>query len=455
VLGRHCSDERLLALLDEGLDPTSNVMIPRHLRSCRICLERLKELDDQIHTLSSAWQQADLIPPSEIEQARNRFLAWTRTGPVELGHHKWQWLRLWSTFRVPAIAGMSALVLIAGATAWRFDRVEPVASTAPGKSIATTRARPPFVPFQPQSTPTQEVAPPEPAEPADVVTESPVLQPAGPTHKQLLETEIEVWWLLHRAGACNGEPIEVATINERRIFVHGVVASRARQQELASALRKLSGRESIRFKLEAAEDVRVVTNSRPLAIPLSQRPAPSDSDLEFQRAAANSLRGMYPLDTSNQTHQRLVGITNRAIWHVERATMEAWAIRRLRDRFRDTGPQLSARSRQVLETMTVEHVQALHSLIVELTGLLEPLLSTMVAEEPPSIPSRDLLDSVERLRQLVETAFVGDSSSLGSPAKVSGEITSLDKLVSNELSDGDAVVARMFPDFVIAPPEQR
>jgi hypothetical protein len=452
VLGRHCSDERLLALLDEGLDPASRVMIPRHLRSCRICLERLKELDDQIHTLSSAWQQADLIPPSEIEQARSRFLAWTRTGTVELGHHKWHWLRLWSTFRVPAIAGMSALVLIAGATAWRFDRVEPVASTVPGKSIATTRVRPPVVPSQPQSTSTQEVAP---AETTDVVTESPVVQPAAPTHKQLLETEIEVWWLLHRAGACNGEPIEIATINERRIFVHGVVASRARQQELVSALRKLSGRESIRFKLEAAEDVRVASNARPLATPLPQRPAPSDSDLEFQRAAADSLRGMYPLDTPNQTHQRLVGITNRAIWHVERATMEAWAIRRLRDRFRDTGPQLSARTRQVLETMTVEHVQTLHSLVVELSGLLEPLLSRMVAEDPPLNPSRDLLDSVERLRQLVETAFVGDSSSLGSPAQVSGEIASLDKLVANELSDGDAVVARMFPDFIVATPEQR
>jgi len=182
-----------------------------------------------------------------------------------------------------------------------------------------------------------------------------------------------------------------------------------------------NGRELVRMEVEAAEDLKATSDAVPLTTLAPQRSGPPENDSEFQIAAGAALRSMYPLDTPEQGRRRLMGVTSRAVRGSENAITEAWAIRRLESRFHGAAElKPSTQSRHLLETMATEHLLALRSHIAELDELLAPILSRMATEEPLTTPPPGLFAAVERLRLLVQGAFVGHSAPPGSPAEVSG-----------------------------------
>jgi hypothetical protein len=95
--------------------------------------------------------------------------------------------------------------------------------------------------------------------------------------------------------------------------------------------------------------------------------------------------------------------------------------------------------------MVKEHLLALHSHASELNSFLSPILFRIAPAQNSLATPLDLFATVERLRVLVQTSLAGDSSLLGSPAEVSGEIGSLTQFLSDDLADTDVVLARMFP----------
>jgi hypothetical protein len=178
-----------------------------------------------------------------------------------------------------------------------------------------------------------------------------------------------------------------------------------------------------------------------------QRSGPPAGDSEFQRAAKAALRSIYPADTDVESRHRLVGISNRAIRLSEDAIAEAWAIRRLEERFHDgASPKLPAESRELLATMAREHLLALRGEVADAGALLAPMLSRIAPGEAPAVSGSDLFAAVERLRILVQTSLVGNSSSPGSPAEASLEIVALTKSLLADLSDADAAAARIVPE---------
>src|SRR4029434_4994382 len=107
--------------------------------------------------------------------------------------------------RAPVMAGIGAILLVGGVTVWELERREKPAPPLK-KEVASGSAPRAVVAIHPARQPAREVAW---LEHAIVPPELPLLQREGPTETQLLETEVEAWWLLHRAAACNGEPIEI------------------------------------------------------------------------------------------------------------------------------------------------------------------------------------------------------------------------------------------------------
>ena len=436
---RHCSNERLLAMLGAELDAASRLIMTRHLQSCWKCWGRLCELENQVQHLSGAEDDTGVVSTREVEQARNRFLAWARTQAFEFRHDlRWQ-LGISAIFRVPAMAAIGAFLLIGGVTVWRLQ-VEKPAPVLPVKLVSTSSRLRPIDPARPRMQPLMEIAR---IEHATVAAELPVLQAPEPTAAQLLEAEVEVWWLLHRAGVCRGEPIEVTT-RGNRIVVHGLAPSRKRRQELAAELKEMSGRPLIQIELQAAEDFAAQNYSTASAPSTPQYAAPPKRDSGFPRAAAAALRSAYPLDTEEEIRHRLVGVSNRAIQRAEDAIAESWAIRRLGERFRGGSLNLSVQSRHQLETMGKEHLLALHAHATELNSFLSPILLRIAPEQRSFAMPLDLFATVERLRALVQRSLAGDSSLLGSPVEVSGEIISLTQFLSDDLADTGVVVARMF-----------
>ena len=99
--------------------------------SCRTCRSRLSVLEDQVQTLSSAWRDASLHPPAAVEHARNRFLAWTRTGAFEFRSRGWSSLRFSAILRAPVMAGIGAILLVGGVTVWELQQREKPAPPQP------------------------------------------------------------------------------------------------------------------------------------------------------------------------------------------------------------------------------------------------------------------------------------------------------------------------------------
>lgn len=270
------------------------------------------------------------------------------------------------------------------------------------------------------------------------------LQSTRPGETQLPETEVAVWWLLHRAGACHGEPVEIRVTDEDRIVISGIVPTRGRRKELAAALQGIHYSDLIRIEIEAAEDFPPPSGATPLTpLPVLHSGPPAEVS-EFQIGAATVLRGMYPDDTPAQTRKRLVGISNRAIGGSEDAIGEALAIGRIGERFHGADHNLPAQSRRWLEIMAREHLLALHSHLTELDNLLAPILSNLAAQRAIAVTSLDLSAAAERLRLLVQGSLLGNSSSLGSTAEVSREIAALSEFLLADLSDPDSAAVRVF-----------
>ena len=438
---RHYTDEQLLAFLDTELDPVWRALVSRHVKACWICRSRLSDLEDQVQTLSSTWREAGLNQPVEVEQARNRFLAWTRAGAFDFGSGGW-W-RFSAILRAPAMAGIGAILLVGGVTVWELQQREKSVLPVDKQPAAGVAPRP-LATVPPARQPAAEVARLERATaPAEIAS----LPRAGPSESQLLEAEVEAWWLLHRAGACNGEPIEIKRDGENRILIQGIVPTGRRRNELLRSLEEINGREVIRIELDSAESLRPVSARVAMAALPPQRSGPPAGDSEFQGAARAALRSIYPLDTDEESRRRLVGISNRAIRLSENASAEAWAIRRLGERFHDGASlKLPAQSRQLLETMAREHVLALRGAVADAGALLAPMLSRIAPGEAPPVSPLDLFSGVERLRILVQTSLIGNSPAPGPPAEASLEIAALTKSLAADLSDLDAAVARIVPE---------
>jgi anti-sigma factor RsiW len=247
--------------------------------------------------------------------------------------------------------------------------------------------------------------------------------PPPPSDAELAESELQARVAIHAEGADLGEQIELdrdPAVSKpasvvRSVVVRGIVSTPERKDRLLAALQGIAHVElRLQTVEEAATQQKEVTTEKSEAIepqieqgtPLPEnrvatasvvvRPnEPSAVAVIGRRALEEQLQERYP-----KAEDR-AAFTNKTVELVQEALAQAWALRRLRDRYGpETVARLSRGSRQTLELLIRDHVSALRQHVDEardmVATLVPPELSTEVSPRPildsPMSPSETVSD---------------------------------------------------------------
>jgi anti-sigma factor RsiW len=231
------------------------------------------------------------------------------------------------------------------------------------------------------------VAPPVPAPP----------QVLPPSAAELVASEVEVLFALHRVRACIGRPISVTRVNSGRIEVKGVVDTEIRKAELLAGLKgipwvnvKIQTIEESRFELPSQtenlndnkkntgassdQDSNLKTKSEKLVI--------QDLLEEYFSAARSGGRSSPAQEERDGTsiHQTVAALSHSAVAFSEAALEEAWALRRLAELTSWLkSVELRTSSRRLLELMVRDHLGALRREINQARTLVRPILFELLA----------------------------------------------------------------------------
>ena len=223
------------------------------------------------------------------------------------------------------------------------------------------------------------------------VLESP---PAAPTEIELLETETQADYALHRLGACTGEPIEVRREPSGHVVVQGLVETPERKAQLEEILRPMP---LVAVNIQSSEDAsppnaaldgslseaaRAAEPPQSVAeaiqkIPASKSPIEDQLRKYFTRLSAGDLGHARVESEPAAVDEEITALSNEAVSLSEAALMEAWALRRLAEAYSLKADQLSPRGRRLLEIMLTEHLAALKLHSDRSRVLLRPVLSSL------------------------------------------------------------------------------
>lgn len=214
------------------------------------------------------------------------------------------------------------------------------------------------------------------------------------------ELELDIAYALHRIRACLDEPLEVRRGPDGSFVVHGVVSTPQRRQQVLAALAEFAGHSGVTAALETTQEVlRRLPHDQIQSVPaLPARPEPWILPV---------LESQMPGDAT-QRRETAVQWIDRALSSVDGILAEAWALRRLADRFGALRREaISPEAARRLESMRNEHLSELNRRRAELGRWLEPLLATMVggtgdALESTGAPPATQGPSSERVGSLEE-----------------------------------------------------
>lgn len=247
-----------------------------------------------------------------------------------------------------------------------------------------------FEPDYPQHIPTEPMA--ANRLPALTPTEAPAPDtPPRPLPSELLATEVEARYALHRVGAFLGDPIKIAR-SCTNVHVSGVVSTPERKNQLVAALaemeenpwlihdlqtidevlasEELSQDPSFEPDHEGTRDERGVTDDLAVLIPGHRLPL-EDHLKRYFRANRKSAEG-----SSDELDENVRRLAAEAVALSGDTLAEAWALRRLAASTRkDWIRRLPPRSRWLLEAMFRDYLNEIHAKAGQLHKLIEPALS--------------------------------------------------------------------------------
>jgi len=218
---------------------------------------------------------------------------------------------------------------------------------------------------------------------------SPVAEPAvvRPTLAQLLATEIEARYVLHREGFCLDNPVEIRRHPGSYIEIRAVAERPERKARLLAALNNVNGRQFLRISISSAGDEPMV-GSEPVehivvqsAVEAGDRRKTSAgrSGMERELFRLFELRGMTPV----AAEARVMALSNRAVSLTESMLAEEWAIRRLAQSYGGAEIELlMPQSQWLLEVMLHDHQRELRADVRELRKELDPLLPALTGDMP-------------------------------------------------------------------------
>jgi hypothetical protein len=307
------------------------------------------------------------------------------------------------------------------------------------------------LPPAPTPAPSPSVAP-KVSPPPTVAAASPIPAIAAPSRAALQAAEVAALYALHHAQADLGEQIEVIVEEGRQVVVRGLVRTSERKEELTQSLR--------RFALVSPQLLTIEE-----AVRQTQRATnpPAANETAFS-ASENIVAGGQPAAAVNPFQQRLIeffggrkGMSDAERQEVNRqvtqfynaveadasaAVAEAWALRRLQERFASQNiAEFDGVSRQRLEEIEGDHLSRLRQRSRNLQARLRLLLILVAGEGPAVSPSIEatrqaqilaVFRAVQQVSRLTDQLIAGDATtSLSQTARaLLTELTRLDAILT-------------------------
>jgi hypothetical protein len=248
------------------------------------------------------------------------------------------------------------------------------------------------LPLAPTPAPSPAVAV-KAAPPPALVAASPAPTLAAPSRAALQAAEVAALYALHQAQADLGEQIEVVVEEGRQVVVRGLAPTAERKEELTHALRRIALVSPQLLTIEEA----VLQAQRAANPPAANETAPTANENvvaggqpaaavnPFQQKLIEHFGGRKGLGEAErqEVNRQITQFYNAVEADASAALAEAWALRRLQERFAaTTGAELDAASRQRLEEMQGNHLARLRRRSRNLQARLRPLLVAITGDAP-------------------------------------------------------------------------
>lgn len=350
---RHPDPALLLAWAEGELPWWRAWTVRRHIRRCWTCKAAVHELESVICALPAGLPE---LSPVEITRAWWRFREASRhldeapvSTPVRL-NPRWAFI----------LAGTIALACV---TTWPllFPPTPVAPKATPGMTIQPAS--------KPIAAPTVRSAPPLDHPETEVPTR---IKEAGPIEADLLEAEIHAIAALHRSRFCLNTGITIQRVASA-IEITGIVQTADERDRITAILTQVAPEGLIHVRLTDATTLTetLLTTATPATTTSETAKGAPPIAAWFQRA--NPLR-------PRLTDREIVTLMNAVVTGAEQVSSEAWAIRRLAERFpaarlRRASPGAEEQVLQIVD----DHAIALADGLRRLRARLEP-----AAAPPPS-----------------------------------------------------------------------
>lgn len=231
------------------------------------------------------------------------------------------------------------------------------------------------------------------------------LEPPVVTDSELAEAELRARVALHAEKADLGEQIDfdsdLPTVGHRSVVVQGVVGTPERRNDLIAALQ---GIPHIEVHLQTTEEAQLrqdqvgTDRSQDVAPQIAQGSPTQDYGVTNDRTELPPILVSGGPAYERQLEERFpvsedrIAFVNKIVEDVEDGMAQAWALRRLTNRYTpDAVGELSRESQHTLELLLRDNVSVLHHEIDEIQIRVSPLLppTSMAMPQPVSDASAE------------------------------------------------------------------
>ncbi len=250
---------------------------------------------------------------------------------------------------------------------------------------------------------------------------------------------IEAHYALHKARACEGEPVEVL-YDEDRVTVRGMAETPQRKSDILTALAELGSPAWLNVEIHTVGELHGPPTSRTRVYAAGEDANNSDATASpdggglavdvlqryFEREGPGG--GVTERDRQEAILQSAARFSNRAVTLSDAMLRHAWALRRLAESFPAT-LRMTPQSRWLLQHMVQDHITALREQSGAVRTLLAPLWGAPV-DSGPEIGARwatgnwtsdvlQVFQTAERVHSHLYSLFVaGDAGSTDSAEQV-------------------------------------
>ncbi|MGI8783662.1 MAG: zf-HC2 domain-containing protein [Acidobacteriota bacterium] len=309
-------------------------------------------------------------------------------------------------------------------------------------------------------TPPATVLPaPSAARPRMAASPSP-LPKAMPAESALKDAQVAALYALHQVQADLGEQIEIVRDPAGQMVVRGLVETPERRQQVTEALQGIPLVAAQIQTVEEAARQASVTQSSPAAQadPVSEPAISATPDTNaFEQRLARYFAEREPSPKSNDPRNvdlKIAQLSNDVVSESSIAMWEAWALRRLVERFAaEKENEFSPTARRRIEEMMTNHLTRLKTQSRNLRARLEPILISIAGDGAPVLsapaPSEStkqalallVFRAVEQVQQMTHRLFAGTGSAT-TPEEAARQLLEALMLLDHALLSFEREIAR-------------